>query len=96
VQGFRKKTEFHRMTTEPPVDIMHAAQEFHPEIVRGRCAILIRFTHDIDSMCENCFDMHLMILNNKTVNKRRGCCDLKRSKDCVASATGNWMFKMER
>jgi hypothetical protein len=34
---------------EPLVDIMCAAQEFHPEIIRGRFAILLRFTHDIDS-----------------------------------------------
>ena len=26
------------------------------------------------------------------VNKRRGCCDLKRSMDCVASATRNRML----
>jgi hypothetical protein len=34
---------------EPLVDIMRVAQEFHPEISRGRYAILLRFTHDIDS-----------------------------------------------
>jgi hypothetical protein len=28
---------------------MRAAQEFRPEIIRGRYAILLRFTHDIDS-----------------------------------------------
>jgi hypothetical protein len=34
---------------EPLVDIMRVAQEFHPEIIRGRYTILLRFTHDIDS-----------------------------------------------
>jgi hypothetical protein len=28
---------------------MRAAQEFHPEIIRDRYAILLRFTHDIGS-----------------------------------------------
>jgi hypothetical protein len=28
---------------------MRAAQEFHLEIIRGRCAILLRFTHYIGS-----------------------------------------------
>jgi hypothetical protein len=30
-------------------DIMRAAQESHPEIIRGRYAILLCFAHGIDS-----------------------------------------------
>jgi hypothetical protein len=30
-------------------DIIRADQEFHPEIIRGCYAILLRFTHDIGS-----------------------------------------------
>ncbi|MGI6123801.1 MAG: hypothetical protein ACOYIG_06330 [Acetivibrionales bacterium] len=83
------KTVSHRIAIEPFADIMRAAQEFHPEIICGRYAIMLRFTHDIDRLCENCFNIQVIILYYAIVNKRRGCCDLKRSKDCVASATGN-------
>jgi hypothetical protein len=34
---------------EPLADVMRAAQEFHPEIIRGRSAILLRSTHNIGS-----------------------------------------------
>ena len=34
---------------EPLVDIMRAAQEFHPEIIRAAPQSMLRFTHDIDS-----------------------------------------------
>jgi hypothetical protein len=52
--------------------------------------------HYGDRLCENCFNMHVIIIDYAIVNKRRGCCDLKRSKDCVASATVNRMLEMER
>jgi hypothetical protein len=34
-------------TAEPLVDVMCAAQEFHPEIIRGAPQSMLRSTHDI-------------------------------------------------
>jgi hypothetical protein len=34
---------------EPLADVMRAAQEFHPEIIRAATQSMLRFTHDIGS-----------------------------------------------
>jgi hypothetical protein len=49
-----------------------------------------------DRLCESCSNMQVIIFDYAIVNMRRSCCDLKRSMDCGASATGNRMLEMER
>jgi hypothetical protein len=38
---------------EPLANVMRAAQEFHPEIIRAATKSMLRFTYDIDRLCEN-------------------------------------------
>jgi hypothetical protein len=45
---------------EPLVDIMRAAQEFHPEIIRAAPQSMLRFTHDIN--CGSSLPKLLLIL----------------------------------
>jgi hypothetical protein len=46
----------------------------------------LSFSCCLGRLCDNCYDIQVIIFDDAIVNKRCACCDLKRSMDCGRNA----------